>query len=190
MARQGAEMGRFRRPSAEGIVAPARLPETAPHRINRQRPKPDRARSVPRPRSFEAAAGGARAETGAGDLPARPRPRGFRRPPAGGDAEFCRRRGYSGRPAGLLRGPIAERFKSVIRVDLVSGDETLPLRPASLDLVASVLAFQFVNDLPGGACADSPRATRPDGSLLLAAMIGGDLAHRAQASVCHGGSRV
>jgi SAM-dependent methyltransferase len=75
-------------------------------------------------------------------------------------------------PGGLLRGPIAERFKSVIRVDLVSGDETLPLRPASLDLVASVLAFQFVNDLPG-VLAQIRRALRPDG-LLLAAMIGGD----------------
>jgi SAM-dependent methyltransferase len=75
-------------------------------------------------------------------------------------------------PGGLLRGPIAERFKSVIRVDLVSGDETLPLRPASLDLVASVLAFQFVNDLPG-VLAQIRHALRPDG-LLLAAMIGGD----------------
>jgi SAM-dependent methyltransferase len=75
-------------------------------------------------------------------------------------------------PGGLLRGPLAERFKSVTRVDLVSDSETLPLRPASLDLAVSALALQFVNDLPG-VLAQIRRALRPDG-LLLAALIGGD----------------
>lgn len=72
----------------------------------------------------------------------------------------------------LLRGPIAERFKSVTRIDLASGSETLALQPESLDLAVSALAFQFVNDLPG-VLAQIRRALRPDG-LLLAAMIGGD----------------
>jgi SAM-dependent methyltransferase len=67
---------------------------------------------------------------------------------------------------------ISERFKSVTRINLVSGDEILPLQPESLDLVVSALAFQFVNDLPG-VLAQIRRALRPDG-LLLAAMIGGD----------------
>ncbi len=75
-------------------------------------------------------------------------------------------------PGGLLRGPLAERFKSVARVDLASDSETLPLRPESLDLAVSALALQFVNDLPG-VLAQIRRALRPDG-LLLAAMIGGD----------------
>jgi SAM-dependent methyltransferase len=61
---------------------------------------------------------------------------------------------------------------SVARVALDSGSETLPLQPESLDLVASALALQFVNDLPG-VLAQIRRALKPDG-LLLAAMIGGD----------------
>ena len=75
-------------------------------------------------------------------------------------------------PGGLLYGPIADRFKSVAHVELSSDSETLPLRPESLDLAVSALAFQFVNDLPG-VLAQIRRALRPDG-LLLAAMIGGD----------------
>jgi SAM-dependent methyltransferase len=75
-------------------------------------------------------------------------------------------------PGGLLRGAFADRFKSVARVDLASDGETLALPPESLDLAASALAFQFVNDLPG-VLAQIRRALRPDG-LLLAAMVGGD----------------
>lgn len=75
-------------------------------------------------------------------------------------------------PGGLLRGPMAERFNSVTRIDLASASETLPLAPGSLDLAVSALALQFVNDLPG-VLAQIRRALRPDG-LLLAAMIGGD----------------
>jgi SAM-dependent methyltransferase len=60
----------------------------------------------------------------------------------------------------------------VRHVDIGSGDETLPLAPASLDLAVSALAFQFVNDLPG-VLAQIRRALKPDG-LLLAALIGGD----------------
>jgi SAM-dependent methyltransferase len=51
-------------------------------------------------------------------------------------------------------------------------DEALPLRPETIDLAVSALAFQFVNDLPG-VLAQIRRALKPDG-LLLAAMIGGD----------------
>jgi SAM-dependent methyltransferase len=72
-------------------------------------------------------------------------------------------------PGGLL---LPERFKSVARIDLASGGETLPLQPESLDLAISALALQFVNDLPG-VLAQIRRALRPDG-LLLGAMIGGD----------------
>jgi SAM-dependent methyltransferase len=75
-------------------------------------------------------------------------------------------------PGEILREPVRNRFKSVIRINLDSNTETLPLQPESLDLVVSALAFQFVNDLPG-VLAQIRRALRPDG-LLLAAMIGGD----------------
>jgi SAM-dependent methyltransferase len=75
-------------------------------------------------------------------------------------------------PGGLLHGPMAERFKSVARIELVSDSETLTLPPESLDLAVSALALQFVNDLPG-VLTQIRRALRPDG-LSLAAMIGGE----------------
>ena len=56
---------------------------------------------------------------------------------------------------------------------LVTADEeVLPFRDASLDLVVSALALQFVNDLPG-VLVQIRRALKPDG-LFLAALIGGD----------------
>lgn len=63
------------------------------------------------------------------------------------------------------------RRASVTRVPL-DASEALRLPLESLDLVASALALQFVNDLPG-VLAQIRRALKPDG-LLLAAMIGGD----------------
>ena len=51
-------------------------------------------------------------------------------------------------------------------------EEALPFRDASLDLVVSALALQFVNDLPG-ALVQIRRALKPDG-LFLTALIGGD----------------
>src|ERR1700674_1869207 len=55
---------------------------------------------------------------------------------------------------------------------VVPDAEALPLREASLDLVVSALALQFVNDLPG-TFVQVRRALKPDG-LFLAALIGGD----------------
>src|SRR5215212_8664 len=74
-------------------------------------------------------------------------------------------------PGELLRKPMADRFKSIARIE-PDETETLKLAPESLDLAVSALAFQFVNDLPG-VLAQVRRALKPDG-LLLAAMIGGD----------------
>lgn len=51
-------------------------------------------------------------------------------------------------------------------------DEALPFAEASLDLVVSALALQYVNDLPG-TLVQIRRALKPDG-LLLAALAGGD----------------
>src|SRR6516162_7063493 len=56
---------------------------------------------------------------------------------------------------------------------LVAADEeALPFRDASLDLVVSALALQFVNDLPG-TLIQIRRALKPD-ALLLAALVGGE----------------
>jgi len=74
-------------------------------------------------------------------------------------------------PGELLRKPMTDRFQSIVRIG-PDQSENLLLQPQSFDLVASALAFQFVNDLPG-VLAQIRRALKPDG-LLLAAMIGGD----------------
>jgi SAM-dependent methyltransferase len=71
------------------------------------------------------------------------------------------------------RDALAKRVGRLTRVDLPDREsEPLPLAPESIDLAVSLLAFQFVNDLPG-VLAQIRRALKPDG-LLLAAMTGGD----------------
>ena len=50
--------------------------------------------------------------------------------------------------------------------------EALPFDDATLDLVVSALALQFVNDLPG-VLVQIRRALKPDG-LFLAALLGGE----------------
>jgi SAM-dependent methyltransferase len=55
---------------------------------------------------------------------------------------------------------------------VAADEEALPFADASLDLVVSALALQFVNDLPG-TLIQVRRALKPDG-LLLAALAGGD----------------
>ena len=55
---------------------------------------------------------------------------------------------------------------------MAADEEALPFRDASLDLVVSALALQFVNDLPG-TLIQIRRALKPDG-LFLAALLGGD----------------
>jgi SAM-dependent methyltransferase len=54
----------------------------------------------------------------------------------------------------------------------VTDEEALPFGDATLDLVVSALALQFVNDLPG-VLVQVRRALKPDG-LLLAALLGGE----------------
>jgi len=56
--------------------------------------------------------------------------------------------------------------------DVIAEEEAPPFGDASLDLVVSALALQFVNDLPG-ALVQVRRALRPDG-LFLAALLGGE----------------
>ena len=66
---------------------------------------------------------------------------------------------------------LAIRAKQMKRL-VVADEEALPFRDASLDLVVSALALQFVNDLPG-ALLQIRRALKPDG-LFLGALIGGE----------------
>jgi SAM-dependent methyltransferase len=62
----------------------------------------------------------------------------------------------------------ARRANSFIAAD----EEALPFADATLDLVVSALALQFVNDLPG-VLVQIRRALKPDG-LFLAALMGGE----------------
>lgn len=54
---------------------------------------------------------------------------------------------------------------------LIADEETLPLAPASLDLIVSLWGLHHVNDLPG-ALVQIRQALKPDG-LFLAALPGG-----------------
>jgi SAM-dependent methyltransferase len=76
-------------------------------------------------------------------------------------------------PGDILQGMPPERLGSIARIGLFDTvDETLPLKPASLDLALSALALHFADDLPG-VLAQIRRALRPDG-LFLACLLGGD----------------
>ena len=75
-----------------------------------------------------------------------------------------------GTPTDAVRRAIAGQVGTIAAVTL--DEEALPFREASLDLVVSALALQFVNDLPG-ALIQIRRALKPDG-LFVAALIGGD----------------
>jgi SAM-dependent methyltransferase len=71
-------------------------------------------------------------------------------------------------PSKANEGTAAKPTKARVTAD----EEALPFGDASLDLVVSALALQFVNDLPG-ALVQIRRALKPDG-LFLAALCGGD----------------
>ncbi len=78
-----------------------------------------------------------------------------------------------GTPGEQVRNALSGRCSQLARIDLPDIEsEPLQLQPEQLDLAVSVLALQFVNDLPG-VLAQIRRALKPDG-FLLAAMIGGD----------------
>jgi SAM-dependent methyltransferase len=67
----------------------------------------------------------------------------------------------------LVAGSVAGDAYLAVAAD----EEALPFGDASVDLVVSALALQFVNDLPG-TLVQIRRALKPDG-LLLAALAGG-----------------
>src|SRR6266705_1839256 len=67
---------------------------------------------------------------------------------------------------------IPAHLKARPGLKVAADEEALPFRDASLGLVVSALALQFVNDLPG-TLVQVRRALAPDG-LFLAALVGGD----------------
>lgn len=86
-----------------------------------------------------------------------------------------------GGPSPMLAQALARPGREIVRVAdarafagagafILAEDETLPVPPASTDLVASALALQWVNDLPG-LLAQIRRALKADG-LLLACLVG------------------
>jgi SAM-dependent methyltransferase len=89
-----------------------------------------------------------------------------------------------GTPGDALRRALTGKVGTLIAIDplasetkpsglaVAADEEALPFRDASLDLVVSALALQFVNDLPG-TLVQIRRALKPDG-LFLAAFLGGD----------------
>jgi SAM-dependent methyltransferase len=91
-----------------------------------------------------------------------------------------------GTPTGAVRAALAGlgSVNTIIAADslmpallsegsiVVADEEALPFADATFDLVASALALQNVNDLPG-TLVQIRRALKPDG-LLLAALIGGE----------------
>ncbi|HXW20135.1 MAG TPA: methyltransferase domain-containing protein, partial [Roseiarcus sp.] len=68
--------------------------------------------------------------------------------------------------------PIAACVGSGSFAGFVSEAERLPLKPQGCDLIVSLLALQFVNDLPG-LLIQIRHALKPDG-LFLACVVGGD----------------
>lgn len=71
--------------------------------------------------------------------------------------------------------PTAAMLACCDRPKIGQGLEALAFGGASLDLAASALSLQFVDDLPG-TLVQIRRALRPDG-LLLASLIGGETLH-------------
>lgn len=87
-----------------------------------------------------------------------------------------------GSPAALADPVLARRYPEAERLRLsplpeagpgraVGDAEALPIGPASVDLVVSLLALQAVNDLPG-VLVQIRRALRPDG-LFVGCLFGG-----------------
>lgn len=64
-----------------------------------------------------------------------------------------------------------EPFCSTDGLTAIADEEALPLKPQSVSLIASALALQTVNDLPG-TLIQIARALKPDG-LFVAALLGG-----------------
>ncbi len=88
-----------------------------------------------------------------------------------------RLRGNRGRIETLVQCDLSEAMARAARAaagggTAVADEEALPFAPGTFDLVLSVLALHWTNDLPG-ALAQIRRALKPDG-LFLGALFGGE----------------
>jgi SAM-dependent methyltransferase len=90
----------------------------------------------------------------------------------GTPTDAVRRAICAGGAVGAVIAAVAEPSSGHDGPIVVADEERLPFRDASLDLVVSGLALQFVNDLPG-TLVQIRRALKPDG-LFLAALVGGE----------------
>lgn len=77
-----------------------------------------------------------------------------------------------GTPTEALRNALQKSGKVGRVLDVGFDDELLPFGDGALDLAASALSLQFVNDLPG-TLVQIRRALKPDG-LFMAALLCGD----------------
>ena len=90
----------------------------------------------------------------------------------GATAHGARALARSGRVESIVRlAALPPKTRNGLPV-AVADEEALPLAAESVDLVASLLALQGANDLPG-ALAQVRRALRPDG-LFIACLLGGE----------------
>ncbi len=76
----------------------------------------------------------------------------------------------SGKAATIIRVEQDARFLHGAFPAIVADEEALPLRPASIDVVVSLLSLHLTNDTPG-TLVQIRRALKPDG-LFLGAMAG------------------
>jgi SAM-dependent methyltransferase len=91
-----------------------------------------------------------------------------------------------GTPGDQVRAALTRNVRQLRAAALPVSDAAAGAGIASLDLVVSALALQFVNDLPG-VLAQIRRALKPDG-LFLAAMIGGETLTELRQSFAAAGS--
>ncbi|WP_106753815.1 class I SAM-dependent methyltransferase [Pannonibacter carbonis] len=90
----------------------------------------------------------------------------------GHTGRLCAALAASGRATSVLRGDLFLADPDLSPPDFVCDDAFLPLKDASVGLIASALSLHLVNDLPG-ALIQIRRALQPDG-LFVAAVLGGE----------------
>lgn len=90
--------------------------------------------------------------------------------------------------SGKVAAPSRASIRTERELEIIVDENNRPFTDASLDLVVSGLALQFINDLTG-ALIQIRRALKADG-LLLAAMIGGDSLNELRESFAQAESEV
>ena len=92
----------------------------------------------------------------------------------------------SGKCGQIIQSRVAA-FKDK-QTSIVHGDDMLPIANDSVDLIASTLALQFANDLPG-ILVQIRRALKPDG-LFMGAVLGGGTLHELRESFLQAESEI